>query len=120
MKIDCNITKNFLNEWRRMCKDYDTACEECKLRNFKEPKFCTDCLMDAPDEGMKIIQEWSDEHPIETRMEHFIKMFPNTAAFGVDPHICVRLLNRDIEITKEQCREGCVKCWNEPYTEGEF
>ena len=75
--------------------------------------------MNHPDKAIKIVQEWSNENPKETRAEHFLKMHPNARRHNNGyPSACVNDLNK--EVSCEECLNGCKECWNKPYMIGEF
>lgn len=116
MKVDCGYTENYLKELKRMCEENGSYCLKCGFYlNKNENITCRIFQMNHPDKAIKIVQEWSNENPVETRLEHFLKMFPNAPIWKGRPFLCVRNLNK-----KVSCENDCEKCWNEPYTEGEF
>lgn len=70
MKIDCNISENYLNEFRRMC-NWSGDCPKCDavdLCNSEYPK---------PAAMVAVTQKWSDEHPIKTYLEDLKEKYPN-------------------------------------------
>lgn len=116
MKVDCGYTENYLKELKRMCEENGSYCLKCGFYlNKNENITCRMFQMNHPDKAVEIVQWWSDEHQPETRAEHFLKMFPNAPIWKGRPFFCVRNLNK-----KVSCENDCEKCWNEPYTEGEF
>nr|DAE69337.1 MAG TPA: hypothetical protein [Caudoviricetes sp.] len=117
MKVDCGYTENYLKEQNRMTGNCEIDCKDCPIsdNNNKTNLPCGEFERTYPDEAIKIVQKWSDEHQVETRLEHFKKMFPNAPIWKGRPFLCVRNLNK-----KVSCENDCEKCWNEPYTEGEF
>jgi hypothetical protein len=65
------------------------------------------------------IEQWSSEHPQETMLEHFKKMFPNAPAINeAILFICPYRLGW---CEKSVCAEmaSCADCWNQPYVEVE-
>ena len=69
--MDCSKTEVFLKEWRRMCKA--VGCSMCEIS--KKGRGCKIFLMCEPAEAIKIVQEWSDKHPVEI---DWTKVPPNT------------------------------------------
>lgn len=63
-KIDCNVTDNFFSELMRMVGGgkviFDFTDENTDLKNLK-----------------KIVQEWSDAHPIKTRLDDLLEKYPD-------------------------------------------
>lgn len=80
---DCSKTTEFLNEWARLCKN--NICGEqcsdvmCPIEKACDGRYswCYHFIKNCPDEVIKIVQEWSDKHPIKTRQAEFLKLFPN-------------------------------------------
>lgn len=118
MKVDCGYTENYLKEKNRMTKSCKINCENCQISsdNNKTDLSCEEFENAYPNKAIEIVQAWSDEHQVETRAEHFMKMFPNALIHKTkNPSACVKRLNKNID-----CKDECIACWNEPYTEGEF
>nr|DAF01640.1 MAG TPA: Rap1a immunity protein [Caudoviricetes sp.] len=61
-------------DYARMCRTYHTNCPDCPMWN----EVCTFCIMDNTqvDKASEIILNWCKEHPVETRQDRFLKMFP--------------------------------------------
>lgn len=118
MKIDCNITENYLKEQNRMIRNCEIDCKDCPISSYNNgyDLTCAEFKNTYPDKAIEIVQKWSDENQPETRAEHFMKMFPNALIHKTkNPSACVKRLNKNIE-----CKDECIACWNKPYTEGEF
>lgn len=79
-KIDCSVTVDFLREWRRMCESYDDdeCFEACPMNGIANDKHrsCTDMAQKNPERAIKIVQKWSDEHPVMTRLDDLLKKYP--------------------------------------------
>jgi NRPS condensation-like uncharacterized protein len=120
MKVDCGYTENYLKELKRMCEENGSYCLKCGFYlNKNENITCRIFQMNHPDKAIKIVQEWSNENPKETRAEHFLKMHPNARRHNNGyPSACVNDLNK--EVSCEECLNGCKECWNKPYMIGEF
>ena len=120
MKVDCGYTENYLKEKNRMTKSCKINCENCPISsdNNKTCLPCEEFENTYPNKAIEIVQWWSDEHQPETRLEHFLKMFPNARVDNGRPSVCVRYLNENIECSLPKMH--CKACWDKPYTEGEF
>ena len=120
MKIDCGYTENYLKEQNRMTGNCEIDCKDCPIsdNNNKTNLPCGEFERTYPDEAIKIVQKWSDEHQVETRMEHFLKVFSNARVDNGRPSVCVRYLNENIKCSLPKTH--CKACWNKPYIEGEF
>ena len=79
-KIDCSVTVIFLREWRRMCEFYDgdECFESCPMNGIANNKYlsCTDVAQKNPERAVKIVQKWSDEHSVKTRLDDLLEKYP--------------------------------------------
>lgn len=110
-KIDCSIAENYITERNKIRN------ENCGISNK---------IFDAetdrnPKLAIEIVQNWSDEHPVEpvvTYLDYLLEVFPNTKIIcDGTPEMCPRELGlKDIE----ECHleSDCIKCWKQPYKEG--
>ena len=118
--MDCNDTKVFLKEWRRMC-NAEISCYNCKLCDDKIP--CVNSMgvfNNEPEKAIALVQQWSDQHPIKTRLSVFLEKYPKTTLYGASmlPRFCVA------DLYGMTCEEmgmvgvGCAECWNTPIEQG--
>lgn len=120
--IDCNITKNYIHERKRMCESY--SCFECPLSSKTNgtKKTCRVFENCYPDKVIKIVQKWSDRNPPNTILDNFNKLYPNAvkAKNGI-PHICcakLGLVEYCGELFSMDC-ERCKSCWHTVAKESE-
>jgi hypothetical protein len=73
-KIDCSVTVNFLREWRRYCGG--RRCGYCDLSEHNECGFPACQAKDHPETAVEVIQAWSDEHPVKTRLDDLLEKYP--------------------------------------------
>lgn len=68
-----------IKDFARMCNKNSPKCEECPLalKNNGKRVFCDDFIRKFSDKANEIILKWCEEHPIKTRQEKFLEMFPN-------------------------------------------
>lgn len=83
-----------------------STSENIKLFNF---------MRNNPQELVEIVEKWSKEHPIKTRLQDFLEKYPNAPKMldGL-PRVCTATLGyRDFcEVGFENVK--CKKCWSEP------
>ena len=106
--MDCNDTITFLKEWNRMCTNSD--CDNCKVSQLIELPYCDDfscknAFSTHMYECFMIVQEWSNEHPIKTRMRELLKMFPNADIVYDSINICPMYVDKTFD-----CMRNCVEC----------
>ena len=124
-KINCTITENFLRELSRATNNCTNSCLDCTIFNFKlkhPHENCISVLANNPKEIISLVQEWSDAHPLKTRLDDLKEKYPdflvNTSGcpniypcvFGYCGN-CLSCLLYDIE-------DRCESCWNEPVEGG--
>ncbi len=82
-KIDCSVTVNFFKEWWRMCNVPSCNCgcpvlDACQKENVS----CTTYMGQHPDIAIEIVQKWSDEHPVKTRLDDLLEKYPKFEVFS--------------------------------------
>lgn len=127
--IDCSKTENYLAEKQRMTKKHkpnagayicELDCLDCPLSHSNngigEP--CFGLETNYPEKAIAIVQKWSDEHPQKTYLSEFLKHYPNALLDknGTPGKVCPCDLGL---MSMDDCRDGCVKCWNQPIEESE-
>ena len=97
------MEKATIYDYARMCEKY-TSCDDCLLYaiNNKENLACVDLILTYPDKANEIILNWCKEHPVETRQDRFLKMFPNAKPLL---YICPSAMGYKVE-----CPNDCDKC----------
>lgn len=116
--MDCSKSEVFFAEWHRMCDEFPVGeTDACPLKMKGFVTFCMSCrstVYEKSEKAIKIVQEWSDAHPVETRLSVFVKQYPkHQKKAGGLPITCAKYLY-DVE-----CLNDCAKCWNTPIEDGE-
>lgn len=112
--------KATIKDFARMCNKNSSKCEECPLALISNSKrmFCDDFIRKYPDKANEIILKWCEEHPVKTRQEKFLEMFPN-ASVDINGilNVCPNAINKDLKCDIELC-EFCRKnYWSEEVEE---
>lgn len=120
--MDCSKTINYICEKNRMSKyDYTTKrcgidCSKCPIGHTNNG-YSVSCKIfekQYPHEAVAVVQKWSDEHPIKTRLDDFIKKHPD-APLNRDgtPTVCAYKVGYCI---RESCSDDipCNVCWSQP------
>lgn len=133
--IDCNITKNYFNEKQRMTKKRklyagiykcELDCSDCPLSSLNndanDKMTCGEFETLCPEQAIKVVQRWSDEHPQRNYLSALLEIFPNTPLSddGTPEIICPHHLGlKDVEDC--EIDPNCVECWNHsmPIKDGE-
>ena len=76
-------------DYVRMCKN-QKSCGTCPLdrRANGMDVGCVIVIREYLDQANEIILNWCKEHPVETRQDRFLKMFPNAVLFNKIINIC--------------------------------
>lgn len=130
--IDCNITKNYFNEKQRMAKKHklfagvyncELDCSDCPLSSLNndatDRMTCSEFEILCPEQAIKAVQRWSDEHPPKTYLTELLKNYPNISLEdNGTPNFCPYRLGL---MSIDDCRKdhNCVECWNQPIEDGE-
>ncbi len=116
-KIDCSVTVNFLMEWRRYCGG--RRCGYCDLSEHNECGFPACQVKDFPEKAVDVIQKWSDENPVKTRLDDLLERCPNVPLNGVGtPRFDPWMLGYCDKCSDCPNCIGDEYCWNEPVDGG--
>ena len=65
-------------DYARMCEHFDDNCQECPVfyKQIETGLSCEEFIRNCSDKANEIILKWCEEHPIKTRQDRFLKMFP--------------------------------------------
>ena len=68
------------------------------------------------EKAIEIVQEWSDQHPVRTRLSVLKEQYPNLVMNEHDnPRVCAGILYGFF--SGSVCLDDCTKCWNTPMEE---
>ena len=103
--------KATMYDYARMCKESKSICYTCmecplSMDNTRTGLYCMEYIEKFTDKANEIILNWCKEHPVETRQDRFLKMFPNTEKLslgGLD--ICPKSTDKtyDCETFSHRC-----------------
>lgn len=99
-------------DYARVCKHYGCYCEDCPLgsENTEAYCYCDELVVEEPAKANEIILNWCKEHPVETRQDRFLKMFPNAPKMGNGLlEICPRRIDTKYEV--DSCGRPCDECY---------
>ena len=101
-------------DYARMCKNAKT-CDNCPLgiNNTWEDIACGYLMRETPDEANEIILNWCKEHPVETRQDRFLKMFPNAELLDKIIKVCPNEIDivSGIDCGKQSCNTCRKNYW---------
>ena len=102
----------FLREWKRMC--YTLGCVTCQLNNT--PDECHIFAMTFPETVIKIVEEWSKEHPAKTRLSVLLEQYPALKNIErvFDDYCAGEMYGFDCTHGLDMSFDSCKECWNEP------
>lgn len=115
------MEKATIYNYARMCKAH-RLCGDCpvSLNNNNSNLECMTFVARNPDKANEIILKWCEEHPIKTRQNEFLKMFPNAmkdeGIINIDPCIVdetLHLASSCWECAKKNNVEDCAQCCKE-------
>lgn len=118
-KIDCSVTVNFLKEWRRYCGG--RRCGYCNLSEHNECGFPACQVKDFPERAVDVIQKWSDENPVKTRLDDLLKKYPGVVVeSGGNPTFYPAALGycNNCDLCMHGDGDTLKLCWHEPLVGG--
>ena len=94
-------------DYARVCASFE-KCSECILL-----KFCAErqnIFSNDIDKANEIILNWCKEHPVETRQDRFLKIFPNAELLDKIIKVCPNEIDivSGIDCGKQSC-DTCRK-----------
>ena len=99
----------YVKQRERMC-DYYGDCDKCPAKTVIG---CANILK-IP-QMVSIVEQWAKEHPVKTRQNEFLKMYPD-AEIGDDGYLSIAPCQLDVGLihgkSQKDCenREVCDKC----------
>lgn len=111
-------TMEFIKERKRMCKSFGNTCTKCPAKDKGNTcKFSATSGYEAA-EQIKLLEEWSSEHPCKTRLSVFKEQWPNA---NIDnqgiPFIYPCDVDKTIRRKDGPCYKGCEECRAEFWTQ---
>ena len=112
--------KATIEDFARMCNKNSAKCDECPFALINNGKggYCYDLMRRSPDEASEIILKWCEEHPVKTRQEKFLEMFPNAS---IDTHGVLVIypckLEKEAKCRSKHCEECRRNYWSEEVEE---
>lgn len=110
------MNKATIFDFSRVCKTYYDNCSKCPLahQNNEISVRCDDILRINPDKANEIILNWCKEHPVETRQDRFLKMFPKAVTNGNGRiSICPKNIDKthECELKPNECANCMDEYW---------
>ena len=97
-------------DYARMCKSFEHDCRGCPLFTPNDGQFCRQIVEVNPDKANEIILNWCKEHPIETRQDKFLNMFPK-APKDENGTIAIAPCTVEKDYKSDNCsRNHCKQC----------
>lgn len=119
---DCMTTMEFLSEWQRMC-DTVKICMRCDIPvDSITGASCIQFVRKYRETAIRIVQKWSDEHPLpkpKTYADDFFEKFPKAQKDCDDGLPVFKRCDAYGNCDHKYCLHDRNKCWNEPYPEQE-
>lgn len=96
-----------LFDYERLCNYFGGNCQECPMfyKQTETGLSCEDLIRHCPDKANEVILNWCKKHPLETRQDRFLKMFPNAALSNRIIKICPEEIDikNSINCGKQSC-----------------
>ena len=96
-----NKEKATIYDLWRMCRYYGTVCSTCPLCD-KDCGLGAGAPIEEMDEINEIILNWCKGHPVKTRQDKFLEMFPNVNLYKGAISICPCLIDCDYDCKNKE------------------
>lgn len=106
--MNYNNVIDYVKGKQRMCNFYQ-YCKDCPFDHKITGIGCEAAIEEFPEEAIKIVQTWNNEHPMKTRMQQLLELYPRaiTNMAGNILTICPKDLDTDFKCPKHSV---CIKC----------
>lgn len=108
------MNKATIYDFARMCNNFNFNCSGCPL-HLSGRGMCLGCgefIIDLTDKANEIILNWCKEHPVETRQDRFLKMFPKAETKNGVVALCPNRVEKGFNCSHgEDCCVCYVKYW---------
>lgn len=111
----------FIKERNRMCKT-NVSCYGCPAHDIGSSNSCRFAMENwtAPEQQIRIVEEWSAAHPRKTRQSVFLEQYPNARiddGTGV-PAVYPCSIEKDMMEDVKPCNSlSCLDCRREFWTQ---
>lgn len=104
------MEKATLYDYARICKAFKNNCGICPMciGNNGTNELCAKLVMKFPDKANEIILNWCKEHPVKTRQDEFLKMFPNARIIDGIVGICPKPF--ETTYACKAANSNCINC----------
>lgn len=107
-----NKEKATIYDLWRICKYYDSFCNDCPLKTGG-CTFCSNVSLKGVDKINEIILNWCKEHPTKTRQDKFLEHYPHARAKKIGVlDICPKAIDIRVQCKSETGENGldCPDC----------
>lgn len=106
------MEKATIYDYARICKNIKN-CEDCPLgvNSNRTGISCSYLVREIPDRANEIILKWCKEHPVETRQDKFLKMFPKARTCNGVIDICPISFGGECSVGNKCCSECKKEYW---------
>lgn len=108
------MEKATIYDYARMCKVLKNDCGICPMSigNNGANELCVKLVMKHPDKANEIILNWCKEHPVQTRQDRFLKMFPNAETKNGVVELCPNRVEKGFNCgSGDDCDVCYAKYW---------
>lgn len=108
------MNTEYLKTKARMTKKCTIKCPQCGLSSYNNDTDmgCNEFEIKYPEKAVAIVEKWGREHPVRTRQDDILKLFPNIDKINsgvID--LCPAYLGINIDCTWQSCDQCMADYW---------
>lgn len=111
------MKENLFEAYARMCNSVEFCNGECPMHSISrvasDRESCQKFLVEHTKKAEEIVTKWAEEHPIKTRQDVFLEMYPNAE---LDEDGVLKVCSCDID-KRIICCINCKNCRKEYWGE---
>ena len=100
-------------DYARFMKEYcknQERCDGCPLMDRSTGMLCDDFIREHSEEANENILKWCEKHPIETRRDKFLEIYPNADTSNGSIAICPKAIDKTVKCGHVALANICSDC----------
>lgn len=94
-------------------------CKTCPLYSKNNGLNISCSLLERahPERAEELVEKWGNEHPVKTRLDKLLEIFPKAEIVGSSVGMCPKFVNKEYNCPDDSCQECRDRYWLGEYEE---